>query len=59
MEQEFFSSGYCRVNDQSRTVCAEFTDGQLTYTDCHYPDCPYADKCTVAGQIKEKEVENV
>jgi len=59
MEKEYFLSGYCRVNDQSRTVCAEFTDGQLTYTDCNYPDCPYTDKCTIAGQIKEKEAQDV
>lgn len=59
MEQEYFFSGYCRVNDQSRTVCAEFTDNTLTYADCNYPDCPYGDKCTIAGQIKEKEAENV
>ncbi len=59
MEQEFFFSGYCRGVDQSRTVCAEFTDGQLTYTDCNYPHCPYADNCTVAMQIKEKEASYV
>ena len=55
MEQEFFIAGYCRINDQSRTVCAEFADGKLICADCNYPDCPYTDKCTIAGQIKEKE----
>ncbi len=55
MEKEYFLSGYCRATDQSRTVCAEFTDGQFTYADCNYPDCPYTDHCTVAVQIKEKE----
>ena len=55
MEQEFFFSGYCRTTDQSRTVCAEFTDGKLDSADCCYPDCPYVDNCTIAKQIKEKE----
>ena len=59
MEKEYFFAGYCRANDQSRTVCAEFADDKLTYADCSYPDCPYADKCTVAGQIKEKEAQYV
>ena len=62
MEKEFFISGYCRAYDQSRTVCAEFEDGKLNGTDCSYPDCPYTDSCTIAGQIREtekKEAENV
>ncbi len=62
MEKEYFLAGYCRINDQSRTVSAEFADGSLTFTDCNYPDCPYADRCTVAGELQaleEKEAENV
>ena len=62
MEKEYFLSGYCRVNDQSRTVGAEFEDGVLTFTDCNYPDCPYIDRCTIAGQLKDlekREAENV
>ncbi len=62
MENEYFLSGYCRVNDQSRTVSAEFADGKLTFTDCNYPDCPYTDRCTVAEGIKaleKREAENV
>ena len=59
MENEYFLSGYCRVNDQSRTVGVEFTDGVLSYTDCCYPDCSYTDRCTIAKQIKELEDKNV
>ncbi len=62
MEKEFFISGYCRACDQSRTVCAEFEDGKLSSVDCGFPGCVYADRCTVAGQIREtekKEAENV
>ena len=62
MEKEFFISGYCRAADQNRTVCVEFEDGNLTSVDCSYLNCPYTDRCTVAGQIREtekKEAENV
>ena len=62
MEKEFFISGYCRACDQSRTVCAEFEDGKLTFADCNYPDCPYTDRCTIAEQVRDyekKEAENV
>lgn len=62
MEKEYFLAGFCRVNDQSRTVSAEFEDGRLTFADCNYPDCPYTDRCTIALQLKDlekKEEENV
>ena len=41
MEQEFFLSGYCRQQDQSRMVTLETEDGQLSDVDCGYGACPY------------------
>lgn len=52
MEREVFFSGYCRVLDGSRTVCAVEENGELTDVDCSFFDCPYAPQCTVAAQIR-------
>ncbi len=53
MEQEVFISGYCRVLDESRMVCAVKEDGALTEVDCAFPGCPHAPACTVAKSIQE------
>lgn len=53
MEQERFFSGYCRVMDQSRTVCAVKENGKLSEADCGFGSCPYEDVCTVAKKIRE------
>ena len=53
MEQESFFSGYCRVMDQSRTVCAVKENGVLIEVDCSFGGCPYEDVCTVAQKIRE------
>lgn len=54
MEEEFFLSGYCRRQDQSRMVTIVVEQGELTECDCCYSTCIYAPNCTVAGQIAEK-----
>lgn len=52
MEREVFYSGYCRILDSSRRVCAVEEEGRLTDVDCSYFDCPYAPQCTVAAQLR-------
>ena len=54
MEQEFFLSGYCRQQDQSRMVTLETEDGQLSDVDCGYGACPYEHECTVAAAIRQR-----
>lgn len=53
MEKEGFFSGYCRVMDSSRTVCAVAENGTLEEADCCYPDCPHAPDCPIAVSISE------
>ena len=53
MEQEAFLSGYCRVIDHSRTVCAVKEQGILLEADCCYGSCPHENCCTVAEKIRE------
>ena len=57
MEDEKFISGYCRVQDQARTVTLEWEDGTW-YCDCSYPGCVYADSCPIGSQLKEKQEEH-
>ena len=54
MEQELFFSGYCRVLDSSRTVCAVTENGTLTEVDCDYECCPYATNCPIGKSIAEQ-----
>lgn len=53
MEQEYFLSGYCRIQDQSRMVAIVTQDRQLLEADCCFPDCPYAPGCPVAEKIRD------
>jgi len=50
MEQEYFFSGYCRQIDGSRTVAVETEEGAVT-ADCLFPDCPYAQMCSIGIEI--------
>ena len=54
MEQEYFLSGYCRQQDQSRMVTLETEDGRLSDVDCCYGACPYEHECTVAAAIRQR-----
>lgn len=51
MEIEQFFSGYCRVLDGSRTVCAVKQNDELLEADCDYPSCPHFKECTIAQSI--------
>lgn len=53
MEIEQFFSGYCRVLDGSRTVCAVKENGQLLEADCDYPSCPHFKECTISQSIQD------
>ncbi len=58
MEKEQFFSGYCRVLDGSRTVCAVLEDDRLTEVDCSFAGCPYAKECTIGKSIAEWTMDN-
>ena len=51
MEDEKFISGYCRVLDGSRTVCALIVNGVLTEVDCAYGSCPYQADCPIGKEL--------
>lgn len=55
---EWLISGYCRTQDQARSVLLE-RDGDQWYCDCDYPDCAWAAACPVAAQMKQKQEESV
>jgi hypothetical protein len=55
MEKEVFLSGYCRVQDQSRMVCAVVVDGKVEEVDCCYGSCPYEPNCQIAAGIRQTE----
>lgn len=55
MEEEFVS-GFCKAQNQTRTVLCEFDIDEtgkrmLADSDCAYPDCPHAGGCLLMGQI--------
>ena len=52
---EWIISGYCRGQDQARSVLLERDDAW--YCDCDYPDCAYTAACPVAKEIEEKKQE--
>ncbi len=45
---ELFLTGYCRALDKSRIVLLE--DGEA---DCAFANCPHAQSCEIARQIRE------
>lgn len=48
---EWILSGYCRNQDQTRTVLLERVDG-LWDCDCSFPSCIFRNTCVLAGQIR-------
>lgn len=50
---EWIISGYCRVQDQARTVMAE-KDGNDWDFGCDFPSCAYAHDCPIGKQLHEK-----
>ena len=49
---EWIISGYCRTQDQARTVMLEYEDGQWDCA-CDFPHCTYADNCPIGKQLKQ------
>ena len=49
---EWIFSGYCRAQDQARTVMVELEDGEWDIC-CDFPDCAYANNCPIGKQITE------
>lgn len=45
-------SGYCRTQDQARTIMVEYEDGEWDYA-CDYPDCAFASGCQLAKELQE------
>ena len=54
---EWIISGYCRAQDQARSVMLEKEDGQWD-CDCDFPGCPYAAVCPVGRQLAQTQEEN-
>ena len=50
MVEEYCFSGYCRAQDQARTVLLEWT-GDSWEADCDFPDCPFAAACACCGVV--------
>lgn len=48
---EWIVSGYCRTQDQARTVLLELEQGQWD-CDCDFPGCAFADVCPVGKQLQ-------
>ncbi len=49
---EIIFSGYCRCQDASRMVTAEWEQDRW-FVDCNYPDCPYSSNCEIAKKLSE------
>lgn len=47
---EWTFSGYCRSQDQARTVLLEY-EQQRWECDCDFPGCAFASSCTIGQQI--------
>lgn len=57
--REEFLSGFCRQQNQGRTVTCEFqitgAGAILSFVDCGYKDCVHKGSCLIAEQIRELE----
>lgn len=49
---EWIISGYCRAQDQARTVMPEREDGVWEFG-CDFPGCAYAGGCPIGKQLKQ------
>ena len=54
---EYFLSGYCRCQDQSRRVLLEIVDGEID-VGCNFGPCPYGAAGQLAAAIREKVEES-
>lgn len=53
---EWIITGYCRAQDQARTVLLEHEDGQWE-CDCGYPGCAHAAVCQIGKQLAAIQAE--
>ena len=53
---EYIITGYCRAQDQSRTVFLEYEDGEWD-CGCNFPGCAYTGNCTLARQMTKIQEE--
>ena len=44
-------SGYCRAQDQARTIMLEYDEGEWDYA-CDYPDCAFSSGCSLAKELQ-------
>lgn len=55
--KEEFLSGFCRQQNQGRSVTCEFQiteeGARLSFVDCGYKNCVHKGSCLIAGQIQE------
>ena len=54
---EYFLSGCCRCQDQSRRVLLEIDAGEIDVA-CNFGACPYEAECQLAAAIREKVEES-
>lgn len=50
-------SGYCRTQDQARTVMAEYEDGEWDFA-CDFPNCAFLSSCPIAKELQQIVQEN-
>ena len=58
MTEEVFLSGFCKAQNQPRTVMCEFepdADGGESFvdSDCAFPECPHSGSCMVFRDIQK------
>ena len=57
MEEEYFISGFCRSQNQTRTItlCLEKCGNEVEVdADCLYGKCQHQGSCEIAHEIEEK-----
>ncbi len=54
---EWMILGYCRAQDQARTVVLEQEDGRW-FCDCDYPGCTFSGNCPLANQMQKIQEEH-
>ena len=57
MDLEKVITGYCRAQDQARTVLVECFRGAWDWN-CDHPSCAHAMSCPISAQIAALQEEN-
>ena len=53
---EWILSGYCRTQDQARSVFLEEDEGDWDWG-CDFPGCAFSESCTIAKQLRQIQEE--